>query len=66
MPEEIKEKILNFLHNNSGEFSGKDIAQGIGKTEATTHKWLLVLEAEKRVTIKDYGNLKLVSLRKSL
>lgn len=63
MAEEKKEKILKFLKEfPKQEFSITQLKEMVGFAYPTVLKWVLVLEAERRVRIKDYGNVKLVYL----
>lgn len=66
MPEENKEKIIKVLKEFPDQkFSIirlKDLLSNI--SYPTLLKWILVLEAERKVRVDDYGNVKLVSLNK--
>lgn len=66
MPEEKKEQILNALKQFKDEkFT---ITQLSGVIENVSYptilKWVTVLEAEEKIIVEDYGNIKLVSLNK--
>ena len=62
MPEGIKEKIHKFLKENEGkEFSISKVKEEVKHSYQTVLKWTIVLEAEGRIKIKDYGNIKLAS-----
>lgn len=54
---EAKKRILSSL---SGEMPIKSLAGKLGLSSSTVSKYCLVLEAEKRVEIRRFGNMKLV------
>jgi Mn-dependent DtxR family transcriptional regulator len=61
MPEEIKERILNFLKDNKpNKFSLSEISESLNISFPSVSKWVEVLIAENLVKFEDYGNLKLV------
>lgn len=62
MPEEIKQKIYDFLKENQGKkFAVKRIfEQTKFASLPTIHKWVGILIAEERISVDDYGNIKLV------
>jgi DNA-binding transcriptional ArsR family regulator len=66
MPEEKKEKILKVLKEFPDEkISISRISKMITEISyPTVLKWVLVLQAERKVKIDDYGNVKLVYLNK--
>lgn len=68
MPEEFKEKILKYLKFAPDEkFSVSQLYQLMGKetiSYPTLLKWLMVLQAEGKISVEDYGSVKLVYLNK--
>lgn len=66
MPEENKEKILKYLRLVPNEkFNIKQLQKLVGSMSyPTLLKWVIVLHAEKKVIIEDYGNVKIVYLNK--
>ena len=66
MPEEKKEKIIEYLKQSPDEkVSITNLQKLIGSISyPTLLKWIMVLEAEKKIRIEDYGNVKLVYLNK--
>lgn len=62
MAEDIKEKIYEFLKEKKGQrFNMRELVEKSKiASKATILKWVEVLKAEKRIKIKDYGNLKQV------
>jgi len=68
MPEEIKEKILKFLMVvPEEEMSISELQKLIGTfSYPTILKWVLILQAEGKIQVKDYGNIKLISLSNEL
>jgi predicted AAA+ superfamily ATPase len=68
MAEEIKEKIIRFLTQfPDDKFTLKELRKMTGKISyPTILKWVTVLEAERRIRIDDYGNMKLIYLNKEL
>lgn len=65
MAEEIKEKILNYLRLLPDEkFNIKQLQNLTNISYPTLLKWVMVLQAEKKINIEDYGNVKIVSLNK--
>jgi predicted AAA+ superfamily ATPase len=64
MAEELKEKIFEFLKSNQGkEFSLSQIKKEIGLSYNTISKWITVLNVEDRIIVKDFGNIKLISIK---
>ncbi len=69
MPEEIKEKIYEFLKENKGrELSIIKLKNEMGKAGMsycyhTVLKWCAILNAEpeNNIRIKDYGSIKIIS-----
>lgn len=56
---ETKEKILEFLKNQGKEPTTiKDIINFIKISYPTISKYLLVLEAEGKIKVSNYGNIK--------
>lgn len=64
MAEDIKDKIINFLKNTNKIYNVRQLATNINISYSTTLKWVEVLRAEGKIYVKDYGNVKLVSLKK--
>lgn len=66
MPEEKKEIVLKVLKRFPEEkFSITQLKQMIENISyPTLLKWVLVLEAEKKIRVEDYGNIKFVYLNK--
>lgn len=70
MPEEIKEKIYQFLKENAGKrFNMQElIDKSKIASRATILKWVEVLIVEKDrdppINIEDYGNVKLIWIEK--
>jgi Mn-dependent DtxR family transcriptional regulator len=65
MAEDIKERIYNFLISNSNQtFNVKQIAEALEISYPTALKWISVLEAEGKIDVTDYGNIKLVKVKK--
>jgi len=66
MSEEKKEMVLKFLREHPDEkfnirqlcFLIKDISY------PTILKWISVLEAERKIRVEDYGNVKIIRLNK--
>jgi len=62
MPEEIKEMVVKFLYQFPDEqFNIRQLTQHVPVSYPTLLKWISVLEAENRIKVVDYGNVKLVS-----
>ncbi len=64
MAEEIKQKIRKFLRENpKEEFSISKIREKLGHAYPSILKWVEVLSAspEEKITVRDFGNIKLVS-----
>ena len=67
MGEEIKEKILEFLKENSGQdFSISKLKERVGFSYPTILKWIVVLQSEEKIRLKDYGNIKIVSFKNDI
>ncbi len=74
MPEEIKDKICDFLEKNKDkEFTIRKLREALEKAGMkycypTILKWVSILEAEpdSNVQVRDYGSLKLVSYEKEV
>jgi len=66
MPEEKKEKVLKILKEFPEEkFNIKQINSMIDDISyPTLLKWVMVLEAEGKIRVEDYGNVKLIQLNK--
>ncbi len=72
MPEEIKDKIREFLKENKGkEFTVRKLREelenaGMKYCYPTILKWVSILgaESDSNVQVKDFGSLKLVSYEK--
>jgi len=62
MAEELKESLYEFLKENMKErFSIKQVYEKTKKgSYPTVLKWILILIAEGRVNVRDYGNVKIV------
>lgn len=57
---DMKEEILNFLKNRGNNITTqREIEDTLNISKPTCSKYLLVLEAEKKIKVKDYGNVKL-------
>lgn len=64
MPENIKEKIWQFLKDNKGKkYSVLKIKKEIGHSYNVILKWVTVLVAEKdrNIVMEDFGNVKPIS-----
>ena len=68
MPEEIKEKILKHFEITPDEkYSIRQLHSIIGEASyPTILKWTLILQAEGKLKIEDYGSVKVVSLNKDI
>lgn len=66
MPEEIKEKIMKHFETLPDEkYSVKQLYDIIGDASyPTILKWVLILQAEGKLIVEDYGSVKVVSLNK--
>ena len=66
MPEDNKDRILKILRRFPDEKFSVTQLNGIMEkiSYPTLLKWITVLEAEKKIRIEDYGNVKLVYLNK--
>ena len=66
MPEEIKEKIMKHFEITPDEkYSISHLFSIIGGASyPTILKWVLILQAEGKLKIEDYGSIKIVSLNK--
>ncbi len=69
MAEDLKEKIYEFLKENTGKrFNILEIKKQTGLSYNTCLKWISVLAEEKErkppVMMEDYGNVKLVRVEK--
>lgn len=68
MPEEIKEMIVNLLKEfPDDKYNVKQINSMLGEkvvSYPTLLKWIAVLEAERKIRVEDYGNIKLVRINK--
>ena len=66
MPEEKKEEIIKFLKQFPDEkISITQLQSSLNNISyPTLLKWVMILQAEKKVRIDDYGNVKLVYLNK--
>ena len=64
MPEEIKEKILRSLKEiPDKKISISELQRIINDfSYPTILKWVLILQAEGKIIIEDYGNVKLIKL----
>lgn len=58
---EAKKRILATL--SSGEQPIKYLAEKLGMSSSTVSKYCLVLEAEKKIEIRNFGNMKLIKRR---
>ena len=69
MPEEIKEKIYEFLKENRGKrYNMRELTDALKIcSHATTIKWVSILVAEQDrelvVILEDYGNVKIVRIQ---
>jgi DNA-binding transcriptional ArsR family regulator len=60
---ETKANIMDFLEKLEDSISISEIKRQMGSySYPTILKWVTVLESEKKVSIVDYGNIKLVKL----
>jgi response regulator of citrate/malate metabolism len=60
-----EEKILEFLKNNSQErFSMLGLSKKIGLSYTTVQKYVIILQNKNLIEVKDFGNIKLISLRR--
>lgn len=66
MPEEIKERIMKHFEVMPDEKYSITQLHSIvgGASYPTILKWILVLQAEGKLRIEDYGSVKVVSLNK--
>ena len=55
---DAKKKVLSALP--SGELPIRTIAERLGMSASTVSKYCLVLEAERKIEIRKFGNMKLV------
>lgn len=55
---DAKKKVLSAL--SSGELPIRSLAERLRMSASTVSKYCLVLEAEKRIEIRKFGNMKLV------
>jgi len=59
MVNQTKEKIYNFIKEKKDEpVTIKDIIEALNISYPTIAKWLAVIEAEQKVMVSDYGNIK--------
>lgn len=59
-PEPVKRKILKVIKKEPIGLSIREIAKRVKIAPSTASKFCLILEAEKKLEIVDFGNLKLV------
>lgn len=59
----MKESILSTLKSQNS-LSISKIAEKVGISASTASKFIHILEAEKKVKIEKFGNMKLVSVKK--
>jgi Mn-dependent DtxR family transcriptional regulator len=63
--EEVKERIIEALRRIHNEpISKREIARLLNVSPATASKYVDILQAEKRVEVKDYGNINLVTIKR--
>jgi len=60
-----KEKILDFLKKEDNIINLTELAQRTKISYSTVLKYIEILEIEGKIDIKDYGNVKLVSIKRS-
>jgi len=61
-----KIKILDFLKERGDKpTTSREIGDELGMSYPTLAKWLAVLEAEGRILVKDYGNIKFYYFKKA-
>jgi len=58
-----KEAILKFLKENGGEYSISELSRKTKISYPTTLKWVEVLASEKKIVVKEYRSIRLVSFR---
>lgn len=58
-----EEKILKFLKDHKEEFSIRQIHQKTKLSYPTAQRVVGILEAKKKIIVKDLGNIKLVRKR---
>lgn len=63
MNEINKDKILKFLNKNNDLINLKDISRKTGLSYPTVLKYVEMLNLEGKITIKDYGNVRLVGVK---
>lgn len=61
MEEDTKKKILDFLSKQKEAINIRDIADNLKIAYPTAQKYIALLGAEKKIDVRDYGNMKLVS-----
>lgn len=68
MPEEQKDKIMKVLKEfPDDKFNAKQLNSMLNDISyPTLLKWVAVLEAERRIRVENYGNLKLIRLNKEV
>lgn len=59
----IKDSILFSLKKEDFGLPIQEIAKKIGASVQTTSKFCHILEAEKKVAIRKFGNMKLIKLK---
>ncbi len=64
MAEDKKELIYSFLRKNAGKFFNcRELGEKLNISYPTILKWVEVLNAENKVIVKDFGNIKLVMVK---
>ena len=55
-----KTKILNFLNSQKDTINIRNIAKSLKIAYPTAQKYVALLEAEKKINVRKYGNMKLI------
>jgi transposase len=58
-PAELKQKFLSIIEDGDG-MSIKQAAGKLGVSPATASKWVHILEAERKVKLDRFGDMKLI------
>jgi len=59
MENNLKDKILDYLLQKKREpTTSKELSESLKISYPTLTKWLAVLEAEGKIVVNDYGNIK--------
>lgn len=61
MEDATRKKVLNFVNNLKEPMSIRKIAGILKMSSSTAQKYIDILTLQKKINVKDYGNIKLVS-----